>query len=289
MLLEIVAGDTYGMAFEYASPSFVCTHNSVEKYVQRGRRKSNRYGDDAQMSIATAEIIVNDLHWTKETCADRYVDVFKRDPRTGYASGFYGLLTSVQNGTELLEKISPISDKSGAAMRASLIGLYPEISKVISYAGKQATVTHNTPDGISAAIASALMFHYFAYGVGEKADLPGFLQTYVDGQFWSQPYIGAVGAKGWMSVRAAITAIVSNRTMKDILQASIAYTGDVDTVAAIAMGAASMSPDIEQNLPTFLFDDMERGPYGYDFIVELDARLQEKYQEFSAIDMITGF
>jgi ADP-ribosyl-[dinitrogen reductase] hydrolase len=56
-------------------------------------------------------------------------------------------------------------------------------------------------------------------------------------------------------------------------RACVAYGGDVDTVAAIALAAASCSRDVTQNLPAHLADALENGAFGRDYIVALDARL----------------
>ena len=61
--------------------------------------------------------------------------------------------------------------------------------------------------------------------------------------------------------------------MSDILKKCIDFTGDVDTVAAIALGAASCSKDIVQDLPDGLVLNLENGTYGRDFLVGLDKKL----------------
>src|SRR4051812_13889293 len=75
------------------------------------------------MSLAVAEAVVEDEVWTSEGLAERFVGAFKRDPRKGYASGFYDFLCQVQDGTDFLERIRADSDKSGSAMRATPVGL----------------------------------------------------------------------------------------------------------------------------------------------------------------------
>jgi ADP-ribosyl-[dinitrogen reductase] hydrolase len=90
---------------------------------------------------------------------------------------------------------------------------------------------------------------------------------------WSAPWVGKVGEKGWMSVRAAVTAVARNNRLSDLLRDCVAFTGDVDTVAAIALAAASCSDEYEHDLPEHLVQSLENGPYGRDFIVELDRRL----------------
>jgi ADP-ribosyl-[dinitrogen reductase] hydrolase len=280
MILELALGDAYGSPFEYAPIEFVNERNDGLRFHRRRRNNEGRYTDDTQMSIAIGEAILYDERWTKDGLANRFVTAFKRDPRVGYANSFYGLLKEVQSGEELVERLKPDSDKSGGAMRAPLIGIFPSINEVKQKAAYQASITHNTEPGMAAAEASALMLHYFAYNLGPKNELGKFIQTHVAGTGWEIPYEGPVGAKGWMSVRAAMTAIQKHHTMTDILKACIAYTGDVDTVAAVALAAASMSNEIEKNLSPELYSGLENGPYGHDYLVSMDKLLMAKYQGF---------
>ena len=274
MLLELAIGDAYGAGFEYVSPEIIRDGNNLRGYVQHPRHqiKPGCYTDDTQMSIAIAEAIAQQQPWTPEVLADKFVTAFKRDPREGYASNFYDFLLKIRDGSEFLEKIQPTSDKSGAAMRAAPIGVFHTFEKVIEAATIQAKITHNTPDGINAAIAAALMSHYFIYRLGKKKDLGKFLEDHVSGE-WSQPWQGKVKSKGWMSVRAAITAVIRNQSMRELLKDCIAFTGDVDTVSAIALAAASCSDEIVQDLPTHLIQGLENTPYGRDYIIDLDKQL----------------
>ena len=79
-----------------------------------------------------------------------------------------------------------------------------------------------------------------------------------------------------MSVRAAITAVSRNTCMSQVLLDSVNFGGDVDTVATIALAAASCSQEISQDLPQNLLDELENGKYGRDYMYELDARLLAK-------------
>jgi len=272
MLLELAIADAYGAGFEYADEMLV--NNDLSRYVQHPRFRliPGNYTDDTQMSIAIAEVIVAQAPWTPEVLAESFVTAFKRDPRLGYARNFYNFLLEIQNGEELIAKIRPDSDKSGAAMRAAPIGIYPTPEKVIEAATIQAAITHNTPDGINAAVAAALMSHYFIYRLGPKRKLGKFLEAYVSGQ-WSKPWQGEVKSKGWMSVRAAITAVMRNDSMSQLLQDCIAFSGDVDTVAAIALAAGSCSEEITQDIPNHLVAGLENGAYGRDYLIGLDRQL----------------
>jgi ADP-ribosylglycohydrolase len=274
MLLELAIGDAYGAGFEYAPDSLVRQHNTAAYYVQHPRHQGppGRYTDDTQMSLAIAEALIAGESWTPANLAERFVEVYRRDPRKGYSSRFYGLLQRVQSGAELLAAIDPVSDRSGAAMRATPLGVLPSLDQIKDYCRIQAAVTHNTPDGIDAATAAALMTHYCRYSLGPKKQLGAFLERHVPGP-WSVAWQGKVGAKGWMSVRAAVTAVMRNRRLSDLLRDCIAFTGDVDTVATVALAAASCSTEVEQDLPESLVRDLENGPYGRDYLRELDQRL----------------
>src|SRR5690349_8936284 len=181
MLVELAIGDAYGAGFEYAITQLIRQFNDLGRYVQHPRHsiKPGRYTDDTQMSIAIAEAIAADDPWTPEALATRFVEAFKRDPREGYAQGFYGFLKTVKDSRQFLAEIRPNSDKSGAAMRAAPIGVFADIDEVIARATLQAKITHDTPDGIRAAVASALMTHYFLYNLGPITSLGAFLEAHV--------------------------------------------------------------------------------------------------------------
>lgn len=274
MLLELAVGDAYGAGFEYVNRGMIQESNDLSRYVKHPRHgtKPGQYTDDTQMTLAIAEAIVSGEDWTPLNLARRFVEVFKRDPHEGYAISFYGFLRRIRDGKQFLAEIMPESDKSGAAMRAIPIGVFATVKEVIDKATVQAAVTHNTPDGIRAGVASALMSHYFIYSLGAKKDLGAFIESHVEGK-WADPWHGEVGSKGWMSVKAAITAVQQHNRLSDMLRACAEYSGDVDTVATIALGAASCSKEVIQDLPQVLIDRLENGAYGHRYIVELDRRL----------------
>ena len=274
MLLELAVGDAYGAGFEYVNRQLIRQFNTLERYVKHPRHSTRpgQYTDDTQMSLAIAEAIVSQEAWTPLNLAERFVTVFKRDPHEGYASSFQAFLRHITDGKAFLAEIIPTSDKSGAAMRAVPIGIFRSIDEVKEKATIQAAITHNTPDGINASVAAALMAHYFIYKLGEKKHLGEFIEQHVDGE-WADAWSGQVGPKGWMSVKAAITAIHQNDRLSDMLRSCIEFSGDVDTVATIALGAASSSSEVEQDLPQQLIDGLENGTYGRDYIMKLDAQL----------------
>jgi ADP-ribosyl-[dinitrogen reductase] hydrolase len=281
MIIEIAIGDAYGAAFEYVDERFVQEKNNLKQYYKHPRHRllPGKYTDDTQMSIAIAELIIAGTPWTPVNIAFKFVEVFHRDQREGYARGFYDFLRSVRTGEEFVQRIRPDSDKSGAAMRACPIGVFPTVEEVKQKATVQAKLTHDTPMGINAAVAAALTSHYFVYRHGPRADLGHFIEKHVPGRQWSKPWTGEVGPKGWMSVSAAISALQSSKTLSELLRLCVSFGGDVDTVAAIALGAASGSQEFDPDLPLALIAGLEKGPYGKSYLERLDHQLAAKRAE----------
>ena len=274
MLVELAVGDAYGAGFECVPEKVVRTYNSLEDYIQHKWHKLRPgcYTDDTQMSLAIAETLVSGEAWTADNLADRFVSTFQRDPREGYSRGMYRLLQQARDGCEFRQLRETGASSSGAAMRAGPIGVLPDRQEVIDRCTLQAAVTHNTPDGIRAAVASSLMTHYFLHEAGPRQELPEYLARHVPGD-WTIPWEGEVGSQGLMSVRAAVTAVAAHGSLSEILRACVDFTGDVDTVAAIALGAAACAGDIVHDLPAVLLEGLENGPFGRDYVREIDGRL----------------
>jgi len=274
MLIESAIGDAYGAGFEFAPPGFVAACNTVDRYiVAPGRRlEVGHYTDDTQLSLAIAEAILSGEAWTPQNLANRFVSTFKRDPRPGYAAGFYGLLKEVKAGHELLKRLRPDSVRSGAAMRAAPIGVLPVVREVVEKSTVQAKITHNTPDGVRSAVAVSLSVHYMFYRLGPKHELFKFLGPYVPAH-WFELWSGKVGTEGKSCVRAALTALMMCDSMRDLLRTAVAFTGDTDTVACIALAIGSCCAEMEQDLPEVLYDQLENGDYGHDYVKRLDAQL----------------
>lgn len=275
MILEAALGDAYGAGFEFAAPEFILLHNTIERYETHPLYPEiiRRYTDDTQMSIAIAELLVEGAPWTPLNIASRFVEVFKRDPRRGYATRFYDLLLEVSSGEELLHRIRPDSIRNGAAMRAYPLGVLPGINDILQKTEIHARITHNTPEGVNSAQAIALMAHYTLYDLGPLSQLPDFLAAHL-GIKWSNQWTGEVGINGVQTVEAILTILTgSPPDMRTVLLRSVAFGGDTDTVASLTLAILSSSREVAQNLPAFLHDELENGTYGRDYIKTLDARL----------------
>ncbi len=276
MLLETAIGDAYGVGFEFASLDFVLEHNHLTQYYPHQRYKSlyKRYSDDTQMSLAIAELIIEGVEWENEIIANKFLQVFRRDKREGYSSRIFKILNTANNGKEFILQIDADSDSNGAAMRAGSIGFYKDSQEVLEKAAIQAKLTHNSNNGIKAAQAAALMTHYFLYEREPKVKLGKYIDSKVIGN-WEEDWTKPVAANGIESVRAAITALKRNNSMKGLLKDCINFTGDVDTVAAIALGAGSVCLEIDQDLPQWMYEELENGTYGKRYLMAIDKKLEE--------------
>jgi len=283
-LLACAIGDAYGAGLEYAPPRWVRQCNDLSGYVQHQKHKGiqpGSYTDDTQMAMALVEHLLEDGEWSFEAVASRFVKGFHRDPRTGYAGGFYKFLLATKTGDDFLAGIRPQSHKSGGAMRAFPLGFIENTQKARDLAMFQASLTHATWGGMMAAAGAALMFHHRYHCVGPKSDLAFYLDRWLPGCDFAEPWKGSVGSPGLDIVRAALTAFMENDSLGDVLQACIAWTGDVDTVAAIAMPAAAVCEDTSDGLPDELHEGLENGQYGYDYITTLDDQLLAEFPRAS--------
>jgi ADP-ribosyl-[dinitrogen reductase] hydrolase len=277
MLVELAVADAYGNLFEMKQPDFVAENNHLTGYLSG----TGYYTDDTQMSLAVTEAILSGKPWGESLLARKFVEAYQRDPHGGYAYKFGKFLSEVVDGPDFLARIHNNSIRNGGAMRAGPIGIFPTVAEVIAKSDLQAQITHNTVEGRSAAIGAALMTHYFLYERGPKANLGHFLNEHVtvkvSGLDWTVIWQGRVGLTGPEAVQAAVTAIVRNDSRSSLLKDCIGFSGDVDTVAAIAMAAAAHSSEIKADLPQHLYDKLEDGRYGHQYIKNLDKQLLEMH------------
>ncbi|WNO10865.1 ADP-ribosylglycohydrolase family protein [Teredinibacter sp. KSP-S5-2] len=277
MLLYLAIGDAYGAGFEFASEEKVKNHNNLKMYYEHGLGiKAGNYTDDTQMSLALAELLIEGEDWIRENIAHKFVECFKRDQRLGYSEGFYQLLCSIKNGSELLNKINPYSTRNGAAMRATPIGYIKDIPLLLSHSAIQAAITHDTEIGIKSAQAVALICHYFIYNLGPKEQLLDFVKEYSEFK-WSDQWSGPVACCGKQTVNAILTVLSTQNSLAGVLRESVEFCGDVDTVAAVALAAASRSQFFVNDLPSHLIDSLENEEFGLDYLKKSSRLLEEYY------------
>jgi ADP-ribosyl-[dinitrogen reductase] hydrolase len=274
MILEGAIGDTYGAGFEFADIELIRLKNNIAQYEVHPLFSSiyKKYTDDTQMTLGIAELLIENSEWTKQSIANKFVTVFKRDPREGYAKRFYSLLNEINSGQELLDKIIPDSERNGSVMRVYPIGILKSENEILEKAKLQSQITHNTENAIVSAQAVALTTHFFLYEKGLKSQLLDYLHD-IQKIKWTADWSGEVSVNAIQTVRALFTILIKENSLKDMLKKSIDFGGDVDTVASLALAIGCLDKNVENNLPNWLFDEIENGKYGKDYIKTIDNEL----------------
>ena len=123
------------------------------------------------------------------------------------------------------------------------------------------------------------MSHYFLHNLGPRPEIGQFLNEHVGlaDINWDEDYEDKILGKGWMGVKASITMIKRNNSLKDLLFDIVSIGGDVDTAAAVGVGAASNSDKFKKDLPEVLYWTLEDGLYGRRYLEKLEANLRERY------------
>lgn len=294
MLLYIAIADAYAAAVEYlhknpgyekgteAANTFINEALCFERYLARpmGDLPAGSYTDDTEMSIANTIVLTTDEPpFTRQHFADRYVQEFVfGGRRRGYAQGFYEhVLSKVNNGSELLAIREPRSTANGACMRAVPFGALPKLEDALDVARTQASVTHDTPEGI----VSAQYVAYLSW-MSLWSDLP-LAQLFAPGRVvpWHEfddpeyaaglaeqfraPWPGIPvhtaphGCQALATVHAVLHLLRTEQSLMDMLRTVIKWGGDTDSVASIAWGIASARYQ-DETLPAFMRRDLEHGP-----------------------------
>ena len=288
ILLFIAIGDAVAAATEYVKPhehpKLIESALRLDGYYQHPTHldlKPGMYTDDTQMSIAVAEVLIPGRMPTPLDFADAFTRVFHRDPRDGYARGFQAFLESHKTGIAFMRDIRPDSIKNGACMRAVPIGVLPSIDTVLSIAKTQAETTHDTPIGILSAQAVALMSHFALYRDDPFDRLQDFLEihlphsTLLHRMQIHKRWRGPVKNPATNTIHAVFDLLTHCSTLSEVLRGAIQFGGDTDSVAAIALGIASCR--MPNDLPQVLFDQLENGPFGRDYLKTLGKQLMDAY------------
>lgn len=277
LLLELAVGDAYGAGFEFCDREKISRSNTLQAYVAHDLGiEAGRYTDDTQMSVAVAEVLLSDADGSSDAFADAFVRCYRRDLRKGYAKGLQALLDECGDGAALRQRIRPDSRRNGAAMRSVPLGLVPDPARVLALARSQAVVTHDTPEAVLSSQVVALMAHHLVYSRAGLDEIPALVEQ-ATGFALRADWAGEVECDAVQTLHAVATSLLRNRRMSDLLLDCVNHGGDVDSVAAIAMGLASLAPHYTRDIPPRLLDDLESGPFGSAFLRGLDSALATKY------------
>ena len=216
-MLGAIAGDIIGSVYEW--------DNIKTKQFPLFRPES-RFTDDTVLTVAIADAILNQVDYTASL--KQYHQWF---PNAGYGRTFKDWA-----GSSRREPYN--SWGNGSAMRVSPVGYaFDNLEQVLQEAKHSAEVTHNHPEGIKGAQATAAAI-FLARTEQSKSEI----KTYIESMFaydLSQEldairpaYRFDVSCQG--SVPQAITAFLESTDFEDAIRNAISLGGDSDTIACIA-------------------------------------------------------
>lgn len=220
-MLGAIAGDIIGSRFEahpIKTTEFELFHPDC------------RFTDDSVLTVAVADMI---LHGAD--LSDTLKEYFHRYPDAGYGMGFIQWAASASR--------EPYhSFGNGSAMRVSPVGFACDsLEEVLEQAKATAEVTHNHPEGIKGAQATAVAV-FLARTGNSKDEIKQFIESRFQYNL-SEPleairpqYTFDVTCQG--SVPQAITAFLESENFEDAVRKSVSLGGDSDTLACITGGIA---------------------------------------------------
>ena len=223
MLMGAILGDIAGSIYEFDS------HKSTDINLQDKRMD---YTDDTIMTIAVADWILNDKRHTMNGLVERMQQWGRRYP---HPMGAYGNMFS-----QWLRSDNPMPYNSwgnGSAMRVSAVGFaFDTLEETMNVAKKCAGVTHDHPEGIKGAQATAAAI--FMARTGSPKEV---IRRYITDTFGYnldrscddiRPTYGFDGScQG--TVPESIIAFLDSNDYEDALRLCISLGGDADTMGAI--------------------------------------------------------
>lgn len=201
------------------------------------------FTDDSVMTIAVVDGILNSLdennHFDDDVLRENIIDSLKlwgeRFPNAGYGTRFYAWLFS--------DNKEPYNSYgNGSAMRVSSAGwLFDDIETTRRAAKISAEVTHNHPEGIKGAEATASAI--FLARTGSTKDE---IKDYIIKEFGYdlsrtceeiRPTYRHIESCQ-ETVPEAITAFLEGDSFEDVIRTAVSLGGDSDTLTCIAGGIA---------------------------------------------------
>lgn len=250
-MLGAIAGDIIGSVFEHSRPPIKTTDFPLFSH------KSD-FTDDSVLTFAVANAILNrgDYGSFLQKYARKY-------PGRGYGGRFNQWIYTTPARPYM-------SYGNGSAMRVSPVGFaFDSIERVLEEAEKSALPTHNHPEGIKGAQATALAIFLARKQAGKKE-----IKSQIETRFGYDlsraldeirpEYKFDVTCQG--SVPEAIIAFLESENFEDAIRKSISLGGDTDTQACITGGIAqafygAVPPKIEETvrglLPSSLLDVLD--------------------------------
>jgi ADP-ribosylglycohydrolase len=220
-MLGAIIGDIVGSVYEWN----IIKTTEFPFFSPRGF-----FTDDSVLTVATAHVLLTGIVY-----AEAYQDFAQRYPGRGYGGNFHHWIYSIDR--------QPYNSwGNGSAMRVSPVGFaFNTVDEVLEEAKRSAEVTHNHPEGIKGAQATALAILLARQGAPQaeiRAEIAGRFGYDLDRTVDEiRPgYTFDVSCQG--SVPEAIIAFLESTDFEDAIRKAISLGGDSDTIACITGGIA---------------------------------------------------
>ena len=254
-IIGAVIGDVIGSVFEW---------NNIKTTNFDLFNPKCDFTDDTVLTIAVADCILN-----KKDFAKTIWEYGRKYRGRGYGGSFRNWLQE--------DNLKPYgSFGNGSAMRASAVGFsFNDIETVMEVAKQSAKVTHNHPEGIKGAQATATAIFLARQGKSKQAIKDYITQSFDYNLDFTldeirPTYKFDVTCQG--SVPQAIVAFLESSDFESAIRLAISIGGDSDTIACITGGIASA---YYKQIPTEIMDFVvDKLPSEY---IEIMNKFDEKY------------
>ena len=209
----------------------------------------SEFTDDTVMTVAVAEAFLDappdaDDEWIHQQLVSSMRRWGSRYPNAGYGARFIGWLGCQQP--------APYgSYGNGSAMRVSSVGwLYDDLETVRKMARLSASVTHDHPEGLKGAEATAGAI-FLARTGHSKADIRAFAESlgYDLTRTCDEIRPGYRHVESCQeTVPEAITAFLEGESFEDVIRTAVSLGGDCDTLTCIAGSIAEAFYGVPEKL-----------------------------------------
>ena len=240
-MIGALMGDIIGAPYEFDRGSKTKDFPLFSKY--------SEFTDDSVMTIAVAEALMDTMGGTDEEIKTALVASMRKwggiYPDAGYGGMFYRWLHSWDP--------QPYgSFGNGSAMRVSSAGwLFETLEETRHAAVLTAEVTHNHPEGIKGAEATASAIWLARNGSAKEE-----IRDYIVREFGYdlsrtcdeiRPTYHHIETCQ-KTVPEAITAFLEGKDFEDVVRTAVSLGGDCDTLTCIAAGIAEGMYDIPESM-----------------------------------------
>lgn len=226
-MLGAILGDIIGSPYEF-------DHNNIKTTVFPLFGPRSAFTDDTVMTLAVAEGLMNGWNGSEEAQEEAVISAMRKYGRL-YPGAGYGARFGCWLNNDASEAYNSFGN--GSAMRVSAAAwLYDNLKEVEDCAALSARVTHNHPEGIKGAQATAAAIFLARTGAEKPAIKRYITQTYGYDLERSTETI----RPGYHHVEScqetvpeAIIAFLESTDFEQALRLAVSLGGDSDTLAAI--------------------------------------------------------